>query len=342
MSENSPLQDAQRSFLESVSLRCMPDESMQLDYALGRTLYADLQAPEDSPPYHRAIVEGFVVNTADTQGASEESPVSFKIVGSVAPGDAECPSFGAGEAIEVQTGSILPDGQVSIVRMWEAKRDGDQFSISRPFPPRFFIEDQGCDIKQGDTIIAAGSIIDAQHIGTIASLGLGEVNVARRPRVTVFASGDEVIPYTAPFKPGMIRDCNSPMLEAAVRAAGGDPVLGGIMGDDFDNFVTAVRNTLQESDMIVISGGTAVGGRDFISDLISAVGELLVDGVPMRSGRPLIMGMAGNKPIVAVAGHPPEALRGFRLFAAPAIAKLMGQEVELPEDDQQSNGPPPQ
>ena len=332
MSETSPLVEAQQKFIDAVPAQAMASETIALDKALGRTLYSDFNAPEDSPPYHRAIVEGFLVNTSETQGASEDSPVSFKIVGTVAPGDAACPSFAAGEAIELQTGSILPDGQVSIVRMWEAKRDGDSFSISRPFPPRFFIEDQGCDIQKDDLIITAGTALEPQHIGTIASLGLGEVTVASQPRVTVFASGDEVTPYTAPFKPGMIRDCNSPMLEAAVRAAGGMPTLGGIMGDDFENFVNAVKNTLEQADMIVISGGTAVGGRDFISDLIKEVGELLVDGVPMRSGRPLIMGIANGKPIVAVAGHPPEALRGFQLFGAPAIAKLMGQTVELPED----------
>ena len=335
MSEISPLVEEQEKFISAVPAQSMAAKTVALDRALGRTLYSDLNAPEDSPPYHRAIVEGFLVNTAETRDASEETPVSFKVVGSVAPGDAVCPGFGAGEAIELQTGSILPDGQVSIVRMWEAKRDGDNVSISRPFPPRFFIEDQGCDINKGDTIISAGTILTPQHIGTIASLGLSEVTVANQPRVTVFASGDEVIPYTAPFKPGMIRDCNSPMLEAAVSAAGGLPTLGGIMSDNFETFVNAVRNTLNEADMIVISGGTAVGGRDFISDLISEVGELLVDGVPMRSGRPLIMGIANGKPIVAVAGHPPEALRGFQLFGAPAIAKLMGQTIELPQDQVQ-------
>ncbi len=335
MSETSPLVEAQEKFIDAVAAKAMAAEPVPLINALGRTLDQDLTAPEDSPAYHRAIVEGFLVNTAETREASEENPVSFKIVGSVAPGDAECPSFGAGEAIEVQTGSILPDGQVSIVRMWEAKRDGDQFSVSRPFPPRFFIEDQGCDFKQGDAIISAGSVIDAANVGTIASLGLNEVKVVQQPRVTVFASGDEVIPHTDTFKPGMIRDCNSPMLAAAIQTAGGQANAGGIVGDDFDGFIAKVEQALQTSDMIVISGGTAVGGRDFISDLIKKVGELLIDGVPMRSGRPLIMGMAGNKPIVAVAGHPPEALRGFNLFAAPAIAKLMGQAVELPEDAQQ-------
>jgi len=337
MSETSPLVEAQEKFINAVTAQAMAAESIALDKAVGRTLYSDLSATEDSPPYHRAIVEGFLVNNAETQGASEESPASFKIVAQVAPGDATCPSFGPGEAIEVQTGSILPDGQVAIVRMWEAKRDGDSFSISRPFPPRFFIEDKGCDIQQGDLIIKAGSMLTPEHIGIIASLGIGEASVARRPRVTVFASGDEVIPFTAPFKPGMIRDCNSPMLEAAVYEAGGLPTLGGIMGDNFDTFVGAVRNTLEKADMIVISGGTAVGGRDFISDLIKEVGELLVDGVPMRSGRPLIMGIAAGKPIVCVAGHPPEALRGFQLFAAPAIAKLMGQDVELPKDQAQQS-----
>jgi molybdopterin molybdotransferase len=332
MSETSPLTEAQEKFIGAVTARAMNEESISLHKSVGRTLYNNITAPEDSPPYHRAIVEGFLVNTNETREASEESPVSFRIVDEVRPGDAVCPSFGAGEAIEVHTGSILPDGQVSIVRKWEAKRDGNSFSITRPFPPRFFIEDQGCDIKQGDAIISAGSVLDAQYIGTLASLGMGHVGVARRPRVTVFASGDEVLPYTAPFKPGMIRDCNSPMLEAAVYDAGGLPNLGGIMGDDFDGFVSAVRNALQDADMIVISGGTAVGGRDFISDLVKAVGELLVDGVPMRSGRPLIMGRADDKPIVCVAGHPPEALRGFRLFGAPAIAKLMGQKVILPQD----------
>ena len=98
-------------------------------------------------------------------------------------------------------------------------------------------------------------------------------------------------------------------------------------------FVTAVRAGLASSDMVVISGGTAVGGRDFISDLVRACGDLLIDGVPMRSGRPLIMGMSQDKPLICVAGHPPEALRGFRLFGVAAMNRLLGCETDLPADD---------
>lgn len=332
MSEPSPLLAAQEKFISAITLGATGTELIALEQALGRTLTQAVLAQEDSPAYHRAIVEGFIVHAAATQGASEESPISFKIIGNVRPGDSLCPSFQPGEAIEVTTGAIVANGPVAIVRMWEAKRDGDSFTISRPFPPRFFIEDQGCDIKKGTEIIAAGTVLQPHHIGTLASLGIGSVEVGRQPQVTLIASGDEVIPYKADFRPGLIRDCNTPMLTAAVTAAGGIPQSAGIMGDDFDAFVSVVQQVLEVADMVVISGGTAVGGRDFISDVIREVGELIVDGVPMKSGRPLIMGLASGKPIVCVAGHPPEALRGFKLFAEPAIAKLLGQSAALPED----------
>lgn len=332
MSEPSPLLAAQEKFISAITLGATGTELIALEQALGRTLTQAVLAQEDSPAYHRAIVEGFIVHAAATQGASEESPISFKIIGNVHPGDSLCPSFQPGEAIEVTTGAIVANGPVAIVRMWEAKRDGDSFTISRPFPPRFFIEDQGCDIKKGTEIIATGTVLQPHHIGTLASLGIGSVEVGRQPQVTLIASGDEVVPYKAEFRPGLIRDCNTPMLAAAITAAGGTPQSAGILGDDFDAFVSVVQQVLEVADMVVISGGTAVGGRDFISDVIREVGELTVDGVPMKSGRPLIMGLASGKPIVCVAGHPPEALRGFRLFGEPAIAKLLGQSAALPED----------
>ncbi len=332
MTDASPLREAQQKFAAAVPLRAVAAETLTLDQALGRTLCDDLKAPLDSPPYARAIVEGFLVRTEETAGASEEAPVTFRVVGEVNPGDAQCPSVGAGETVQVATGSIVAEGPYSIVRMWEAKRDGDSIAVSRPFAPRFFIEEQGCDVAKGSVVLAAGSVLGAADLGTIASLGLDTVTVAHMPRVTVFSSGNEVISHTETPRPGAILDCNSVMLSAAVRETGGTASFGGIMKDDFDAFVAAARKALAESDMLVISGGTAVGGRDFISDLLREVGELLVDGVPMRSGRPLIMGVADGKPIVCVAGHPPEALRGFRLFGVAAMDRLLGRNRPLPED----------
>ncbi len=339
MNDGSPLIDAQQQFVDALSSRTTATETCRLSAAIGRTLTRDVKAPTDMPPYHRAIVEGWLVNSAETAGAGEDTPVSFNITGNIIPGDECCPAPGSGEALRVATGSIVADGPVSIVRPWEGKEDGNTVTISRPFPPRFFIEEQGCDLKQGAVAVAAGTLITAAEIGTIASLGIDEIEVARAPMVTIFSSGDEVVPYTDTLKPGSIRDSNSIMLASAVVEAGGIPVIGGIKGDNFDKFVMAVNTALVNSDMVVISGGTAVGGRDFISDLLKEVGELIIDGVPMRSGRPLIMGQAREIPVVCVAGHPPEALRGFHLFGVAAINRLLGRNAALPQDSQ--NNPPP-
>ena len=328
MTDQSPLAEAQLKYAEAIPSASMASETVILIDALGRTLAQDFNAPEDSPPYNRAIVEGFLVNTAETQSASEENPISVQVIGHVNPGDESCPSFGEGQAIEVNTGSILPDGQVSIVRMWEAKRDGDTVTVSRPFPPRFFIEEQGCDITKDSTLLKAGHVLTPADLANIASLGVNEISVACAPKVAIFASGDEVIAHTDTLRSGSIRDCNSIQLAAAVTETGGIAEQKGIMGDDFDAFVKAVKASLKSTDMIIIAGGTAVGGRDFVSDLIKEVGELVIDGVPMRSGRPLIMGVTNGKPIIAVAGHPPEALRGFRLFGATALAKLLGRDID--------------
>jgi len=341
MNDASPLIDAQQQFIDALSASTTDSETCRLSEALGRTLTSDVLAPTDMPPYHRAIVEGWLVNSADTQGAAEGEPINIDIVGDVIPGDEHCPTPGTGEALRVATGSIVIDGPVAVIRPWEGKEKENCVAIERPFPPRFFIEEQGCDLKQGATAVSTGTVLGAAEIGTIASLGIDEVAVARAPKVTLFSSGDEVVPYTDALKPGSIRDSNSIMLATAVTAAGGIPLIAGIQRDDFDKFVAAVQQALTNSDMIVISGGTAVAGRNFISDLLSAVGELIIDGVPMRSGRPLIMGKAGDTPIVCVAGHPPEALRGFNLFGVAALNQLMGRKVDLPQDSQQNPPPPP-
>jgi len=332
MSEQSPLLEAQQSFANAVPLRSLKSESCKLENALGRTLASDLTAPTDMPPYHRAIVEGFVVNTADTQSASEEAPVSFAIKGEVKPGDTCCPAIEPGCGLRVSTGSILPDGSYSTVRMWEVNIDGDSFTVSRPFPPRFFIEDKGCDLAEDSVAIPAGTQLNPLDIGTIASMGIDTVEVSSKAIVSIFSSGDEVIPYTDSMTPGAIRDSNSLMLAAAVSEAGATPKIVGIMQDDFDKFVSAVKQALKSSDMILISGGTAIGDRDFISDLLKETGQLLIDGVPMRSGRPLIMGISGNTPMVCVAGHPPEALRGFHLFGKAALNRMTGSNAPMPED----------
>ena len=332
MPDENPLPKVQADFANKIKFRSLPSEMCDIGSALNRICFSDIGATLDSPPFARAIVEGFLVNTDETKTADESSPVSFKIAGEILPGDANAIAPQKGEAIQISTGSIIPDGDYSAVRMWEAKQENNNILVTRPFPPRFFIEEQGCDIKKDDILLPAGTLVTAAHIGTLASMGIKEIPVTKKAQVAVFSSGDEVIPYTDTFKPGSIFDCNLPMLSAAVENSGGHAISCGIQSDNFEAFVDAAKKALSNADMLLISGGTAVGGRDFISDLIKELGELIVDGVPMRSGRPLIMGIADDKPIVCVAGYPPEALRGFTLFGQLAMNILSGHSKELPTD----------
>ncbi|MEK6748806.1 MAG: molybdopterin molybdotransferase MoeA [Pseudomonadota bacterium] len=330
--DTHPLLAAQQLFASAVPKRGLAAEETDLWQALGRTLYVDVVAPRDVPPYPRVIVEGFLVRCQDTAQASEAAPVTFTVVGHIAPGDTTVPKFGACEALSVVTGCLAPEGDYAVVRPWDTVLEGQKFPVQRPFAPRFFIEEQGYDIHQGTRLLPAGHALTPKDIGDLASLGFATVKVTRQPRVAIFSCGDEVISHTEKFRVGAIYDSNAPMLAAAVSAAGGLPTFIGIMRDDFAAFCSAVQHALQGYDMIAISGGTAVGGRDFIADLVRETGELLIDGVKMKSGRPLIMGMKGVKPLVCVAGHPPEALRGFQLFGVLAINRLLGGEWPLPCD----------
>jgi molybdopterin biosynthesis enzyme len=302
-------------------------EQVTLDEALDRVSTEAIAATLDSPPYARAIVEGYMVNADDTSSASSASPVSLTIAGVIRPGDAAPKQIAPNTAWEVFTGSAVPAGSCAVIRAWDAKRADQRVTCPSPVQAAANIEAQGCDLTRGTVVVAKGAQIGPDELSLIAAQGIDMVSVATRPVVGIFGSGNEVIPHTARLTPGAIWDCNTPALSALIRREGGIPKPYGVIRDDFDTFLRALNAALPHCGMLLIAGGTAVDGREFVHDLVAAMGSpgVLVNGVPMRSGKPLIMGVVGRTPIVCVAGHPPEALRGFRLFGAPALARLLGR-----------------
>ncbi|HEX9757128.1 MAG TPA: molybdopterin molybdotransferase MoeA [Nitrospiria bacterium] len=322
-----PVQKALDQFIPNFPIGPIGAEKIPIEKALGRVTARDIKTLVDSPPYSRSIIEGFVVNTLDIQSASPENPLFLSLLGEITLGMSKITPITAGGAYQVSTGSLIPSGDVSVIRLFEVERSGKQILIKKALQSGENIETKGCDLKKGSILIPKGKKMTPDDIGILASQGILKVQVAKAPKVAIFSSGNEVIPPTKPLKPGLIWDCNSYSLAVSVLKEGGIPIFKGIMKDDFNGFLKRLNNTLAQAHMVLISGGTAVGGRDFIKDLINAAGKpgTLVDGVPMRSGKPLIMGVIGKKPIVCVAGHPPEALRGFSLFGAPALERLLGK-----------------
>lgn len=330
--KDDPVQAALESFLAVVPQGVSGAEKVPLSSARGRILAADVTAGVDDPPYSRSIMEGYVLVASEAAAASAERPVTLQVVGEIPVGAGEAKGLGPGTAMRVTTGSFIPAGDFAVVKQWDVTQEGDRIRLTRPLAQNENIETQGCDRKKGSLLFAKGRRITPADIFLLAGQGILEVSVAKRPRVAIFSSGNEVIPPTEPFRVGAIWDCNSFGLSALVEEAGGAPLFKGIIQDDFDLFAKRLKEALAEAEMVVISGGTAIGGRDFTVDLVNAAGApgAVVKGVPMRSGKPLVLGAAGSKPIVCVAGHPPEAARGFNLFGRPALGRLLGETVEAP------------
>ncbi len=327
--KDDPIQASLERFLPLIPPGALSVEKIPLLPARGRILAADVTATIDDPPYARSIMEGYVVVAPETAGASIEQPVTLQVIGEIPVGVGEAKGFGPGKALRVTTGSWLPSGDYAVVRQFDVAAEGDRIRLTRPVKKDDNIETQGCEQRKGALLFTQGHRLTPADLFVLAGQGILDVSVARRPRVAIFSSGNEVISPTEPFRIGAIWDCNSYGLSALVEESGGLPFFKGIVKDDFDLFSRQIKEALSENDMIVISGGTAVGGRDFTADLVDAAGSpgAVVKGIPMRSGKPIVLGVAGGKPIICVAGHPPEAARGFTLFGRPALGRLLGERL---------------
>jgi molybdopterin molybdotransferase len=329
-SKEDPIAMAAEAFLALVPKGPLGGEAVPLQAALGRVLATDVHAAIDDPPYSRSIMEGYVVLTSDTASASAERPVTLEIAGEIPVGSGEAAGLKPGKALGVTTGSFIPAGEYAVVKGWDVKKNENQIQLTRPLSRHENIEVGGGERKKGSLLLPKGRRIAPADLFLLASQAILQVTVSKRPKVAIFSSGNEVIPPTEPFRVGAIWDCNSYGLSALVEEAGGTPSFKGIVKDDFDLFLKKIKEALQESDMVVISGGTAIGGKDFTVDLVNGAGApgAVVKGVPMRSGKPIVLGVAGTKPVVCVAGHPPEAARGFTLFGRAAVRRLLGASDE--------------
>jgi molybdopterin molybdotransferase len=325
-----PIQTALSRFLPEFPEGTLKKENLLLSKLLHRVLAKEIKSPIDSPPYSRSIIEGYLIHTKETERATTEHPVGFISKGEIPLGSSKIKSVPAGAGMAVTTGSFIPPGDYAVVRSFDYEPRNGKFFIKRAFKPGENIEIQGCDLKKGALLLPKGKRLTPSDIGLLASVGILKAQVSQKPRVAIFSSGNEVIPPSQKFSAGMIWDCNSSALSAAVEESGGIPVLKGIIKDDFNFFKKELKKALKNVDMILISGGTAVEGRDFVADLINSLGKpgTLNNGVPMRSGKPMVNGVVGKTPIVCVAGHPPEAMRGFLLFGKPAIERLLGRSPE--------------
>jgi molybdopterin molybdotransferase len=318
-------------------------ETIPTAAALGRTLAEPIRAPHPLPTFPRSTRDGFAVRAANTFGASGALPAYLRVVGEVPMGRAADVAVGDGEAAVVHTGGMIPPGADAVVMVEHVQAAAEgEVEILKAVAVGENVIPIGEDIAEGAIVMEAGQWLRPQDLGGLLALGITEVAAARRPRVAIFATGDEVVPPDATPGPAQVRDINSTTVAELTRAAGGEPVPPGILPDDFEVSLAVVRKALADgADMLVLSAGSSVSVRDVTAEIFARLGEpgVLVHGIAIRPGKPTILAMAGRVPLIGLPGNPVvRRLQGgemrragiARARLAANIASVAGREDYVP------------
>jgi molybdopterin molybdotransferase/putative molybdopterin biosynthesis protein len=327
-------EEARSRFERHLDLTPLPGETVTLAAALNRVLADDVVAAVDAPPFDRSNVDGFALRAADTMGTSDIAPKRLTLnVEVVACGYAPKIEVAAGTATAIATGGVLPRGADAVVMIEHTELLDEAvpaIELRRAVGPGQFVSFAGSDIARGETLLRRGTRIGSREIGMLAACGLAQVNVVRQPRVAVLSTGDELVAPGRPLKPAGVYDSNGAIIAAAVSEAGGEPVTMGAFPDNEAALENAAREALASCDMVVLSGGTSKGAGDLSHRIVSSLGApgILVHGVALKPGKPLCLGVVGDKPIVVLPGFPTSAIFTFHAFAAPVIRARAGLPPE--------------
>ena len=310
-------------------------ETVALTDGFERVLAAAIISPEDLPQQARSTMDGYAVRASDTFGASESMPCYLNISGEVLMGAAPVGTVKKGCCYKIPTGGLLPlraDGVVMLEHTVPV--DSTMIEVVKGVGCGTNLIMQGEDIASGAQALPEGHLLRPQDIGLLAGLGITELQVTKKVRVGILSTGDEIIAHTAQPQVGQIRNINSLTLAGVVRRAGGVAVDYGIVSDNRDIFMAAIKKAVTETDLILFSGGSSVGVKDLGEQVIAALGPpgILVHGVALKPGKPVLIGLSGTTPIFGLPGHPVSALVCFDFFVRPTIRQLSGQKnvVELP------------
>lgn len=310
-------------------------ESIPLAEAFDRILAEPVISPVNLPNEARSTMDGFAVRAADTFGASESMPCYLNIVGEVKMGEAPSGEVRQGSCYRIPTGGLLPCGADGVVMLEQSiPVDDTLIEIVKGVGSGTNVIATGEDIGLGEKALPAGRLLRPQDIGLLAGLGIGCVTVRKRVRVGILATGDEIIAHTEEPKPGQIRNINSLALAGQVLREGGVYTDYPVVSDRIEVFLPALKQAILENDIVLFSGGSSVGVRDLGEQVIKALGPpgILVHGVTLKPGKPVLIGMSNTTPIFGLPGHPVSAMVCFDFFVRPAMESLVGgnKNSELP------------
>ncbi len=315
-----PVHEAQARILAQVT-SVAPPQILPLPETLGRVLAADVRAPIDVPPTDNSAVDGYAVAHAPL-GPGESR--SLRVVADLPAGAVFEGAIADAETLRIMTGAPMPAGADTVYPQEIVRRDGDAVRVG-PLERGANVRYRGEDVRAGEVVLGAGTVLRPQELGVAASLGLPQLGVRQRPRVAIVSTGDEVAEPGTQRKPGQIYDSNRFSLHGLVEACGGRAIDHGVAPDLFDVLHARLFGAAAGADIVLTSGGVSVGDYDLVKAVLQEAGGIDFWQVAMQPGRPLAVGRIGQAHFFGLPGNPVASMLTFALFVRPALWKLAGR-----------------
>jgi putative molybdopterin biosynthesis protein len=320
--------EAERRFRAAIDASPRGIESVTLDAALGRVLAADVVSPVDVPSFDRSNVDGFAVVSDSTFGASEEVPRSLQLSEeTIHTGVVPHTVIRSGAAVSIATGGMVPRGADAVVMVEHAEVRGNELHVARAVTPGTNVSFAGTDITADETVLRLGHVLTSRDTGVLAAIGVGRVDVWRKPIVAILSTGDEIIAPGEPMQPAKVYDSNAQILADAVRELGGEPLRLGIVGDNLTELRERLHNAINSADIVLLSGGTSKGAGDLSYRAVAELRDpgIVAHGVALKPGKPICLAATRGKPVVVLPGFPTSAIFTFHEFIAPVIREQVGR-----------------
>ena len=324
--------DALRAVSE-YPVRLMPVERIPVSASPGRVLAGDIIAAEDVPPFDRSSVDGFAVVAASVEAVTSARPAVLNITGEVRMGAGVSKPLGPSEAVRVPTGGALPPGATGVIKLEDVVERNGSIEVRDAADCIDHITMRGVDVAHGDILRRRGDVVTPAAAAMIAGAGIAEVAVFARPAVGLIVTGDELVAPGRPLRAGEIRETNSIALGGCLRAMGMQLQQYPRVPDRKEELERAFRRALEECDAIVVSGGSSVGERDYTPAVVAAAGTpgVIVHGVRAKPGRPVMLGIVGDMPVIGLPGNPVSALVMLETLGKPFLLRLFDKtDATLP------------
>ncbi|WP_124041225.1 gephyrin-like molybdotransferase Glp [Clostridium perfringens] len=310
--------------------KALKSEVISIKDSLKRVLYGDVKSKINNPPFNKSVFDGYAFKSEDSKGTSKENPIELKIVDEIFAGMWPDREIKSGEAIRIMTGAPIPVGADCVLKQEETERHGDLVKIFKEMKANENISFMGEDIKIGETLIKKGKRLDYADLGIMASSGISEVLVYKKPEVSIISTGDEVCDINSTLKPGKIYDSNLYSLSGRIEELGYHVLSMEHVGDNILKIGEAIEKAFEKSDIVFTTGGASVGEKDLMQKVSESIGfKKLFWKIKIKPGSAVVCSKREEKILISLSGNPNAALTTFELLGKSVLKKLEGEEENI-------------